>query len=60
MRVLEEDNSSEWSSLIFATHKKIGTKILVTDIKESTDCRSVAYHPFTIPKNGDVNMARSI
>jgi hypothetical protein len=54
IRVLEEDYSSEWASLVpsFAIPKKNGTIRVVTDFKKLNLLLTYPSHPFPIPKIG--------
>jgi hypothetical protein len=58
--VLEEDYSSEWSSLLpsFSIAKKNGTIRVVTDFRKLN--LLLKRHPFPIPKIGIVDMIRSM
>jgi hypothetical protein len=58
--VLEEDYSSEWSSLVpsFAIPKKNGTIRVVTDFRKFN--LLLKRHPYPIPKIGQADMIRSM
>jgi hypothetical protein len=56
IRVLEEDYSSEWASLLpeFENSEKSGTIRVVTNFRDLNVFLSLECHLFSITKNGDI------
>jgi Reverse transcriptase (RNA-dependent DNA polymerase) len=52
IRVVEEDNTSEWASSTFAIAKKNGTIRVVSDFRKLNSL--LQCHPFPTPKSGDM------